>query len=225
MKKWMKTGILGICLAAVIGAGLIAYNKFFPENTLAYLTDKTGATNTLTVGNVTAEIIETFNPVTLQTGTNSYTKKVQVQNSGKDPAYARVWLEFSDCDVEGISKISTNGGSNWYTLSQLKAGTGLSNGWVYQSTGTLAGYFYYPSPVAPGGKTPALITNVKTEFIDKTADTNQTINKTKRDYDVLVYAETVQQAKLFPGTVDKTHNGLNTSYVTAWTEFLNKKNN
>lgn len=214
MKKRFKIGILAVCLTAIIGVGLAGFHKFFPEYTLAYLTNHTGATNKLTLGNVTAEIVETFNSPRMVVGTNSYTKKIQVQNSGRVPAYARVWLQFSDCDVEGISKLSCDNGASWWTLSELRSH--LPSGWVYVSSGTLGGYYYYTSPVAPGGKTPTLITNVKTDFINKTADTNQTINKTPRDYDVLVYAETVQQAKL-------NGDGLNTSYSAAWTEFLNKK--
>lgn len=115
--------------------------------------------------------------------------------------------------MENISKVSADNGHTWYTLSEFKSH--LPNGWVF-GNGNLYGYFYYTSPIQPGGKTPTLITNVKTTFINKTADTNTTINQTVRNYDILVYAETVQQAKL-------NGSGLNTSYSTAWQQFLDKK--
>lgn len=208
MKTKLKIVILTICMAVLIASG------FAIHSTLAYLSNETETVNKFTIGNVTAEIIETFNPVTLQTGINSYVKKVQVRNSGTVPAYGRVYLGFSDLDVEGISTLSCDGGSTWHTLSYIKEHP--PTGWVYKSSGALSGYFYYKNPIKPDGVTPVLITNVKTEFINKTADTNQTINKTVRNYDVLVYAETVQRAKL-------NGSGLNSSYETAWTEFLGKK--
>lgn len=223
MKRRVKNILSGICLAG-LAAGLVFY-FMFPDFTLAYLSNQTQATNSFTFGNVTAEIIETFTPPSsLVVGTNTYTKTVRVKNSGANPAYARVWLEFSDVNVEEISELTCDG-TNWCTLTQLKSNTGLPSNWVYRNSGTLAGYFYYTKPIGPGEMTPSLIMKIRTKFISKTADINETINYTPRDYDVLVYAETVQQAKLFPGVVDSENDGLNTSYATAWTEFLNKKNN
>lgn len=208
MKNKIKIGILIACMAVT------AVGSYAMQSSLAYLSDQTDVVNKFTVGNVTAEIVETFNPVTLKVGMNSYTKNVKVQNSGRVPAYARVWLSFTDCDVEKMSWLSCDGGNTWYSLSELR--NHLPSGWAYESSGTLGGYYYYRNPVPPGGKTPVLITNVKTNFINKTGDTNETINKTPRNYDVLVYAETVQQAKL-------NGSGLNDSYRDAWTAFLNKK--
>lgn len=208
MRTKVKLCILAVCLGILIVGGFSIYSTF------AYLSNKTGATNKFTFGNVTAEIVESFSPpARLVTGENSYTKKIQVQNGGTVPAYARVWLGFTDVDVENISKVSADNGHTWYTLSEFKSH--LPSGWVFGS-GDLHGYFYYTSPIQPGSKTPTLITNVKTTFINKTADTNTTINQTVRNYDILVYAETVQQAKL-------NGSGLNTSYSTAWQQFLDKK--
>ena len=208
MKTKVKFCILAACLVIFIAGG------FSIHSTFAYLSNQTSAANKFTFGNVTAEIVESFNPPTrLSTGQNSYTKKVQVQNSGTVPAYARVWLGFTDADVENISRVSADGGNTWYTLSKFK--NHLPSGWAFGSDASY-GYFYYTSPLQPGSKTPALITNVKTTFINKTADTNTTINQTVRDYDILVYTETVQQAKL-------DGPGLNTSYSTAWQQFLDKK--
>ena len=186
------------------------------QHTSAYLSAKSETkVNRFSVGHVSADIVEEFRPpASLTVGTNSYVKKVQIKNSGTVPAYMRVNLAFSNGDVENISMVSCDGGSSWYRLSDLR--NHLPGGWVYESNGTLAGYYYYTDPVQPGASTPALITNVKTDFINKTADTNETINKTPRNYDIFVYTEGVQQAKL-------DGSGLNTSYSTAWTEFLNKK--
>lgn len=208
-KNISKAVIIMLCMAALIGGGILT------KSSLAYLSDFGGKkSNKFTVGNVTAEVNEVFNPVTLKTGTNSYKKEVKAKNGGTVPAYMRVWLGFSSGDVEGISKVSCDNGAHWYSLSELK--NHLPAGWTYRGTGTLGGYYYYISPIAPGKSTPALITNVKTDFIEKTADTNETINKTVRDYEIFVYTEAVQQMKL-------DGSGLNTNYSAAWTQFLNKK--
>lgn len=195
---------------------LLCVTLYGMQDTMAYLSSK-GETkiNHFSVGNASVDIVEEFTPPSsLKTGTNAYTKKVQLENTGTVPAYMRAVLMFSNGDVENISMVSCDNGANWYSLSDLK--NHLPNGWVYKSDGTLGGYYYYTDPVQPGSRTPALITNVKTNFIEKTADTNETINKTPRDYDIFVYAECVQQAKL-------DGSGMNKDYQTAWTEFLNKK--
>lgn len=211
MRKRVWTAMFVLLCLLVVGSAGYSF-----QGTMAYLSAKGETkTNWFTVGHVSVDIIEEFNPpASLVVGTNSYKKKVQFKNSGTVPAYLRANLTFSNKDVENISTVSCDNGAHWYKLSELK--NHLPSGWAYASSGALSGYYYYTSPVQPGASTTPLITNVKTEFINKTADTNETINKTPRNYDISVYTEGVQQAKL-------DGSGLNTSYSTAWTAFLNKK--
>lgn len=204
--------LIPVCLCLV----LLVFLGYNARNTMAYLSAK-GPTkiNRFTIGHVSVDIVEDFRPPSsLVVGTNSYVKKVQFKNSGTVPAYIRASLLFSNGDVENISMVSADNGAHWYRLSELK--DHLPSGWAYRSDGVLGGYYYYTNPVNAGELTPALITNVKTDFINKTADTNETINKTPRDYDIFVYTEGVQQMKL-----DGSES--NTDYAAAWTAFLNLK--
>lgn len=209
-KNLWKIVLVVLCLVFIGGM------EYSTHNTMAYLSAKSEAKiNSFTIGNVMVSVVEEFNPPSsLVVGTNSYTKKVQVQNRGSVPAYMRVNISFSNVDVENVSMVSCDNGSHWYKLSELKEH--LPEGWIYESNGILNGYYYCTTPIQPGDSTPVLITNVKTEFINKTADTNETINKTPRDYDIFVYTEGVQQAKL-------NGSGLNMSYSDAWTAFLSHK--
>lgn len=209
-KKWLRSVLLSLlCLTLLLGV-------YVTPKTMAYLTDRDRTyNNNFSVGNVVVDIVETFNPPAhVQVGTNSFVKKVQLKNSGTVPAYLRANLMFSNEDVMNISQVSGDGGAHWYTFNDFKSH--LPSGWAWKSTGVLSGYFYYTSPVQPGGTTPALLTNVKVTFQNKTADTNQTINRTPRDFDIFVYAEGVQQYKL-------NGSSKHTNYETAWTEFLNNK--
>lgn len=202
-KNVLKIGIVALCLAALLAVGLgIRFS-------LAYLSDLTDKMNSFTLGNVSVDIVETFDPDPIKTGENSYVKKVQVKNTGTVPTYARVSLEFSDVDTEEISVVSCDDGSSWYKLSELK--DHLPDGWVYESDGGLGGYYYYTNPIAPEELTPALITNVKTTFVDKTEDTDGT--NFVRDYDISVSPEGVPQMKL-------DGSGLYENYQEAWIEFL-----
>lgn len=208
-----RTLILGILIAALVGGtiGMIGMN-----GTLAYLSHKpAGLTNKFTVGNVTIDIQEDFRPPTsMPVGATTYKKEVKFKNTGTVNAYARVNFAFSNTDVANLSQISSDGGNTWYSLSEFK--THLPSGWAYKQSGILSGYYYYTSPLTPGASTTPLFTHVKTTFQNKTADTNQTINKTPRDYDIYVYAEGLQQMKL-------NGSGKHTNYETAWTQFLNLK--
>lgn len=209
-RKIVRNVILSLlCLTLLLGVYAV-------PKTMAYLTD-TGGTkvNKFTVGNVVVDVVEEFDaPSSMTVGTNTFRKKVQLRNNGTVSAYLRANLLFSSGDVEKISKVSGDNGNTWWTLSDFR--NHLPNGWVYVSTGVLSGYYYYTQPVAPGSQTPSLITNVRTVFEEKTADTNESINRTPRDYDIFVYAEGVQ-ARPLDGS------NSNQSYTTAWNLFLGKK--
>ena len=199
-------GILSLCLIAGFGIA----------GTLAYMThkDKT-VTNNFTFGNVDVEIVEDFNkPKTLNVGDNIYKKTVTVKNTGTVNNYSRINVRFSDANVEEISYFSSDNGTTWWGAADYK--NHLPENWAYQSTGPLTGYYYYTKALAPGETSTPLFTNVKTTFINKTADTNTTINYTPRPYDIYLQSEAVQQYKL-------DGSELHDSYVNAWTEFLAKK--
>lgn len=184
--------------------------------TRAYLTDfGPKKDNYLTIGNIDMQIQENFSPPgSLNVGQNQYVKQVKVYNNGRNPGYARVLLEISNKDVEDLTQVSCDNGAHWYQLSDLK--NHLPSGWVYISTGTLGGYYYYTQPIEPGQSTPYILTDVRTTFVNKTADTNYTINQTPRNYDIYVYCEGLQQMRL---NGSSKHN----NYQTAWSEFLTLK--
>lgn len=205
-KRFRILAILSICL--LIGLGV--------AGTLAYLTYKTKTvTNKFTFGNVDVTIVEDFNkPNNLVVGDNVYKKSVTLKNTGTVSNFSRVNVRFSDTNVSEISYLSPNGGTSWYKVSEYK--DHLPNGWAYKDDGPLSGYYYYTKALKPGESTTPLFTHVKTTFINKTADTDETINYTPRPYDIYLLSEAVQQYKL-------DGSGPHSSYETAWTEFLGKK--
>ena len=206
MKRWKH-------VALALFLGLMALTTI--RGSLAYFTAKGDAvSNPLQVGNVDITIKEDFEtPDSLTVGDNTYQKAVSFANEGHVAAYARVALSFSDNNVAEISSLSSDGGKSFYSVSEFDEH--LPEGWV-KGEGTLAGYYYYTKPLAVGESTPDLITHVKTSFINKTADTNESINYTPRDYDIYVYAEGLQQKSLSGET-------LETSWQEAWQAFLEKR--
>lgn len=203
--------VLLVLLVSLIGfGGLNVYH------TVAYLTDNDFANpNKFTFANVDITLNEDFDAPTVAAGTNSYTKKVWFTNDGTTSAFARANMQLSNDDVANVTEVSGDGGKTWYSWNDYK--NHLPSGWVYESGGTLGGYYYYTKGLAVGASTSALITNVRTTF--KSNDVNrktQDINKTARGYDIYVYVEGLQQKSL---DASKTH----TSYSDAWTAFLNKK--
>lgn len=213
--KW-KTVLLSL-LVCVLVCGTIG-------STLAYFTDKgKSERNVYTQGDVDITVEEDFNPPeTMTVGDNTYKKDVKFKNNGHTSAYARVSMTFSDTNVAEITKLSSDGGSSWYSVADFD--NHLPNGWV-KGTGSLAGYYYYTKPLKKGEQTPSLITNVKTTFVAANESTysngkgipNDTLNHTPRDYDIYIYVEGVQQAKL-------DGSGMNGNYQEAWNAFLDKKN-
>jgi hypothetical protein len=215
MNKKIRNIVLSL-LVIGLASGLVG-------GTVAYFTDMGGeATNTFVYGDVDITVNEDFNPPSsMKVGDNTYKKDVKFVNSGHTYAYARVSMTFSDTNVAEITKLSSDGGNTWYSVADFD--NHLPNGWA-KGSGALAGYYYYTKPLAVGEKTPSLITNVKTTFVAANESTysngkgvpNDTINHTPRDYDIYIYVEGVQQAKL-------DGSGMNNNYQDAWNAFLNKK--
>ena len=211
IKKYMRPLLLLLLVCMVGFGGLNIYH------TIAYLTDEDHTSpNRFTFANVDITLNEDFRPPSMTSeGMNSYVKKVWFTNDGTTGAFARVNLQLSSDDVAGITEVSGDGGKTWYSWNDYK--NHLPSGWIYQSSGTLGGYYYYTKALAVNEQTVPLLTNVRTNFKGngvnrKTSD----VNKTVRGYDIFVYVEGLQQKSL---DASKTH----TSYSDAWTAFLNKK--
>ena len=149
-------------------------------------------------------------------GANIYQKLVTVKNTGKNPCFVRVFMDFSDSETkkstyffkpnDGVDipteapDSNTNIGT-WVKASDWKP----DNDWEYVENGDLGGFSYYKKPVDVGCSTSPLISWVRTDFDNETKIT---------DYQILVYSETVQIVEM---------NGTeynNTSYQTAWANFL-----
>ncbi len=222
--KWIA-GLAGLLALAAVGV------------TLAYFTSERSATNTITIGTNTIAVEEDFTPPSeLQAGLNRYQKKVTIRNTGTTDAYIRVYAEFSDSDIAACSFIAATpptsvsgiaSGMELTDVTREMSAAGYSShdvfwsdscpaeDWVYISaseTGDdalLGGYFYYTKAVSPGYSTAALMDTVATYFADASDI---------KDYDIIVYAESVQTAD----KDGKTFTG-DDAYKQAWKEFLSRK--
>lgn len=105
--------------------------------TVAFLVDKTGEVeNTFEYAKVSCEVVEDFNGETKQ--------NVQIKNTGSTDAYIRATYVVNWVDKGGNIVASVPSG---YSYS-LKVNP--NNKWAENESD---GYFYYPTPVAPGGLT------------------------------------------------------------------------
>ena len=202
MKKIKKSVMIPV--VAALAAGVFAGARYLPEITTAYFTDNDQAENEFTVGENEIEIVETFTPPEQPVvGDNTFTKSVEIKNTGDVPCYIRAFIEFSDNDVRGESKVSPDG-TNYYTMAEFN--NHLPSGWVYVDSGAMAPYYYYTGVVDVNASTPKLLQSVKTTFA-KESDIEP--------YEIYVYAESVQtldkDGKEFTGT---------DPWRQAWTEYL-----
>ncbi len=80
---------------------------------LAYLFTRKDATNTVYVGKGKANVEETFvkPPKLTPDENNIYQKDVKIKNTGENPCFIRVFLDFSDSKVKQNSWISNQEGS------------------------------------------------------------------------------------------------------------------
>lgn len=198
-KKYIKLAVIAACLFSLcIGS------------TFAYLTYRQTIVNTFTVGHNEITVTEDYEPPKeMQAGDNRYKKNVQVKNTGTVPCFIRVYVAFSDGDIEKTSKLSPNG-TDYYPASEY--GNHLPDGWAFIPENTdqeLGGYYYYTKPVESGQKTTALFQKVNTHF-----ETAEDV----KPYEIFVYAESVQ-------TRDKDGAEFSGAdqWKSAWTEFLERK--
>lgn len=224
MKK--RILILTLTLTLLLALGI--------TGSLAYLTHKDQATNSLSYGDVTISIEETFRPPSsLNVGDNEYQKVVRFRNTGSKDAYVRVAMSLSEEDVAELTSVKMTDADSWHSwLSYPQWLTTERSGWIYHSD-IYGDYYYYTKILKPNEVTTPLITRVNTHFNAKTADTNDTVNQTPRDYSIYLYAEGVQAARLMSmdGVYETDHlvrpnadGSLNEqNYKTAWERFLSFK--
>lgn len=217
-----KIVIPTICALTIITCGV----------TIAYFTSAARSNNNFTVGTNTITIDENFKPPKeLKTGLNTYKKQIKIKNTGTTDAFVRVYAEFSDSDAGNCSFISSDApssvsipdGTSFSDASKkLKAAgykshdefwssDGPANGWVYipdDESDELGGYFYYTKHIAPGEKTDDLINTIATYY--ETADQ-------LKDYEVIVYAESVQTVDINGETFKDSE------WRNAWDEFTSRK--
>ena len=194
---------------------LLLFGALGISATHAFLTSRPDPKdNRFTVGHVDITVKETFTPPeSLTVGDNVFQKKVELSNDGPVDSFARCILTFSNYDVRDISKVSSDGGTTWYSIPEFQKH--LPSGWAYQENGSVPGYYYYTKALAPGERTTPLITHVKTTFQEKKADTDISINYVPQDYQIYVYAEGVQEQR-------KDGSDVYASYTEAWADFAAK---
>ena len=193
--------------------GLLAFAYFMSMDTVE---------NRITIADNTIDISEVFDPPPEQsTEDNIFTKKVYVQNTGTAPCYVRVYADFSNSFVRSRSFISDSSDDSppiFYSAERVLDSTderetfaehlNSGDGWVFvpDDSGTvLAGFYYYPYPLAVQETTPLLFSYIKT------------VNPTEDDidqYDIYVYSESIQLTDLNGQTY--------ADYAAAWTDFLSR---
>lgn len=201
-------------LVATVVSAIVAGAIYIGSPIFAYMTDTENTANTFTVGENSIVIEENFpTPATPEPNTTkTYTKSVKVTNktdsgstSGLVSCYVRVFLNFSDDKVRSWSTVSADG-TNYYTLEEFNSH--LPTGWVYMNDATLGPYYYYTVALAPGESTTELMKNFRVAYGSEAELT---------DYDIYVYAESVQvldkNGQPFTGT---------DPWKQAWTEFLTR---
>ncbi len=85
--------LIAVAAAAAAACALAAVAVF------AYLTDNDDMENRIRIGYDESKIVEEFTPFSMQEGINIYKKKVQVENTGNTPCFARVYVDFSDDEI------------------------------------------------------------------------------------------------------------------------------
>lgn len=210
-----KTKIIAATVS-VVCVVLVAVGVVF-----AYMTDSREKDNSVTVGYDSIEIVEDFSPPSQQQQTTTYKKQVQIKNNGNVPCYIRVYADFSDSAVRNSSYFSNSddisADTYYYSAKRDTTDTNsyvnnLPENWVFipdnYSDTALAGYYYYTKPVQPNDSTPPLFKHIKTAYTDE----NEI-----RQYDVTVYAESVQTVLKDGTQKDGTQPD---DYKKVWNDFL-----
>ena len=153
-------------------------------------------------------------------------KKVYVENTGTSDQFVRVYLDFSDSRVRDNAMIVYQKENQTQTKSWDEFLRNLPENWTYVSYvstddtdySTLGGYFYYTKVLKPDETTTALIDSITTDFRTDDTDTN---TDNIKDFDIIVYSESVQTVEIdTSGTVY-----TDTDWKKAWKSFLHISEN
>lgn len=125
-----KTAVLFIAVLLLISAAI--------GSTVAYLITRTEPVeNQFVYASVSCAVKETFD--------KKKKKNVQIENTGNTDAYIRATYVVNWLDKDGKNIVASVPDGYGYTLTENPEGK-----WT---KGNNDGYFYYPSPVAPGALT------------------------------------------------------------------------
>lgn len=193
MKKNKKPLSIIIAFAVILITAAMSATSMF-------VIDVEKETNRVTMGYNEVIINNDFvPPVELVQGENEYKQTVSIKNTGNVDLYARVFVAFSSKEIEDISEVSNDNGETYYSLSNFTP----SDGWVKGNDS----YYYYEDPIKPGETTPALLTNVKTTFVNA-EDISQ--------HELIIYSESIQ-IRNKDGDISEGFD-----YSSAWQEYLNR---
>lgn len=181
-KKLIVTAACGL-LAAAVTAGA----------TLAYFTNSDKATNVITMGNVSISLIDIYKDPGLVTPNQTIDKTVQVQNTGKNPAYVRVKLNRYWTDEEKSSTPLADLDTSFIQIPSYDTAN-----WYYDAN---TDTYYYKSAVPAGEYTTKLF-----EKIHISPDAGNTYADKFGKVDVT--AEAVQSDNFTPVVTN--------GYITSW---------
>ena len=214
-KKFNQKSIFSVITALLILASI--------GGILAYLFTRKDATNTIYVGKGDANITEIFEkpPKLTPDDNNIYQKDVKIKNTGENPCFIRVFMDFSDSKVKAKSWISNKESDEKPEANDSSWKHANGTDWIPADWVKLGNYYYYTKPVNAGNSTSSLIRWVKTEFSSDTGNGNIK----PQIYDILVYSETVQTIGINgtdygAGTYGTNETPQKYGYQEAWKEFL-----
>jgi hypothetical protein len=155
MDKKIKNSAFLIAVLLILAVGITI------TGISAYFISQSDASNSINIGNNELTIKETFkNPDIRPNRVTEITKKVEVKNTGLNPAGIRVKAEFSNSDVLTYTEVDYN-----------------ETDWSYNKND---GYWYYKTPVKPNDSTSPLFNTLTLR--------NPTAEQVS-DFDVYIYAE------------------------------------
>ena len=208
-----KRTLIIIVAAALVFAAATAVTFY------AYLQNTVQKSNEFTIGEDKAEVTEAFTEPPEMHMTDTFEKVVSVQNTGTSEEFVRVYLDFSDSYVRDKAKIvyTKNGTQTSKSWSEFINDLPIDWAYVSESDATdgalLGGYFYYTKKLAAGQTTPPLMDGVQTNFAASEGDSNvDNID----DFDIVVYAETVQTTEINADGTEYT----DSDWKPAWRSFL-----
>ena len=152
MSKLKKHSAFLLTLSMAVG---LFFSGGVAGRALAYLTDigDTMENNfTIALGTTTTTVEKYPDPSPKPQGdVISFEKAVQIGNTGQVDVYVRVSLHFSDSDIEGKTKFSSNG-RDYYSIAEYR--NHLPQGWIYRDG------FYYYKPILYAGDWPTISRNL-----------------------------------------------------------------